>query len=811
MLFSLTSQTEKGIYMYHSSGRRHIVLLFTSLCLACSVFSQTTVPKHKASFNQGWKFIKSDPGTSAANTSYSDASWATVNIPHSPSYDTTNYAGENKAYVGNCWYRKTFTVPSVAKKVFIEFEAATQIADLWLNGTFIGSHCNSGFTSFYFDITNQVSRGQSNVLAIRLNNAKTDSIPPGWASAGPDYFLFGGLNRSVWIHFKDSVYIPVYSQQVWTPNASASSAQVRVRTPVKNDAGTAKSTAVTITLLDAAGATVASKSDTMSIPPATLDTFTQTTQAFTPQLWSPSSPYMYSVRTIVSVNGTVVDSTVEPCGVRFFSWSATNGFSLNGSRLEIKGMCLHQYLGWIESAVPDQRYYYEIKVLKDMGCNSIRCSHYPRAQAFYDACDKLGMLLYVEQPSWGYSMNPTTKCWSRMDSCVKEMILSGRNHPSIYVWGLYNEPNSSSDYSSYIKPINNIAHSLDSTRPTSIANNGSTNIMVIPDLIGMNYSTSVSGTINGINTTSLPWLCCESRNSGTFNTVISRGCALDLDTTENTNTAGTAANEWRELSYTLATSGHLAGGHFWEFKDHNSTWNTDGLEGVVDRLDVPKVMYWYFRQKWTGLAPDYPRPGTATKIDFQSDTNSLPADSVNVFLITATMRDAAGHQISSDSGQVQFTLSDPTKGIIFGGNSAKAYGGKAAAYLRTSKSAGAFTVTATYPSKSSISSATINLTTSAVSPEVYIDQVSAIKSPARISIQPGKLAMNSGAMGFTFRCPASSAGILKIIDIRGRAVFSSAVLNNASVYVKKISLGAGTFYAIWSNAGQHLVVRFSNI
>jgi hypothetical protein len=71
--------------------------------------------------------------------------------------------------------------------------------------------------------------------------------------------------------------------------------------------------------------------------------------------------------------------------------------------------------------------------------------------------------------------------------------------------------------------------------------------------------------------------------------------------------------------------------------------------------------------------------------------------------------------------------------------------------------------------------------------------------------------MNSGAMGFTFRCPASSAGILKIIDIRGRAVFSSAVLNNASVYVKKISLGAGTFYAIWSNAGQHLVVRFSNI
>jgi hypothetical protein len=93
--------------------------------------------KTQGVFNQGWKFIKSDPGgTTAANTSYSDASWATVNIPHSPSYDTTNYAGEHSAYIGTCWYRKTFTVPSVAKKVFIEFEAATQIADLWLNGTF---------------------------------------------------------------------------------------------------------------------------------------------------------------------------------------------------------------------------------------------------------------------------------------------------------------------------------------------------------------------------------------------------------------------------------------------------------------------------------------------------------------------------------------------------------------------------------------------------------------------------------------------------------------------------------------------------
>ena len=95
-----------------------------------------------------------------------------------------------------------------------------------------------------------------------------------------------------------------------------------------------------------------------------------------PGLWSPSSPYMYSLRTLVKVGGVVVDSVVEPCGVRWFSWT-TLGFNLNGSRLELKGMCLHQGMGWIKDAVPEAPYIDEIKVLKNMGCNSVRCSHYP--------------------------------------------------------------------------------------------------------------------------------------------------------------------------------------------------------------------------------------------------------------------------------------------------------------------------------------------------------------------------------------------------------------------------------------------------
>ena len=798
--------------MYHRFVKGNIALLFAFLCLAGSGFSQTTALIRKAAFNQNWKFIKSDPGTAAAGTTYNDASWAVVNIPNSPSYDAPTSTAEAGYYIGTCWYRKSFTVPANAQKVFIEFEGAMQVATVYLNGNQVGVHNNSGYTPFYFDISNQVLRGGNNVIAISLNNVRSSDIPPGWANAGPDYYLYGGLNRSVWLHFKDSVYVPIYNQQVLPmPNASATSSQLRVKTPVMNASKTTQNTTVTFKLLDASNTLVTSQTATQSIPAGVLDTFDmKTSAAFTTSPWTPQTPAMYSVQTVVAVGGATVDSVVEPCGFRVITWSTTNGLLINGTRTEIHGMCLHQGLGWIESAIPDERYWYEVKVIKGMGANSIRCSHYPRAQAFYNACDKLGMLVYPEAPSWGWSLIPTTLCMARVDSCVREMVLAGRNHPCIDAWGMYNEPdgaNPAPDFTPYFTASTAISHALDSTRLTAVAFNGACNGAGVIDVMGLNYATSILGTYNNQDLANKPWFGCESRSN--FGTQNSRGSDIDLDTADDNAFGDNAYNEWGTFSFTTATSGHLAGGHFWEFKDHFSTWNSNAFEGVADHLDIPKTMYHYFAKKWNpSYVTDYARAGTPTKVDFKADTNSLPADSVNVFLLTAALRDGSNHLISATCN-VQFTLSDPTKGIIFGGNSVAALGGLAAAYLRTSKSAGTFTVTAA-ASCNSLPSQTITLTTTAVPPEVYTQLVSVNNSPVK-QFQPNKLTVKSEAAGFLFRCPPSSEGTLKIIDIRGRTVFSSAALKDASVFIKRTSLGAGSFCAIWSSAGQRLVVRISNI
>jgi hypothetical protein len=806
--------------MFTKFGKRHVVPILLSFCIAAPVLSQTTVLIRKASFNQGWKFLKSDPGVTAAGTGYSDASWAVVNIPHSASYDSatsqssTTANGEQNYFVGTCWYRKTFTLPVTPQKVFIEFEGAMQVADLFINGDSVGEHNNSGYTPFVFDISNMVHSG-SNVLALRLNNVRSASIPPGWANSGPDYYLFGGLTRAVWLHFKDSVYIPVYQQQVIPqPNAAATSSQLRVRTPVMNASGSALNAKVTVNLFDASNNLVNTDTATKSIPSGTLDTFDMTSTSFTCNPWSPATPYMYSVSTVVSVGGVTVDSVVEPCGFRVFTWTVANGFSINGTRTEIHGMCLHQNQAWIENAVSDERYYYEVKSIKAMGGNSIRCSHYPRAQAFYNACDKLGMLLYPEATSWGWSLTPTAACWARNDSCVKEMVLSARNHPCIYAWGLYNEPNGVSgtepDFTTYITADNNTAHALDSTRLTAMANNGtSQNAIVVPDAIGWNYSQGSTVTINGKSTGNQPWFGTEARDGNTFGTMDSRGSLIDLDTS-TTSSSGNDMDEWNSFSFSTATSGHLAGGHFWEYKDHGSTWNVTAYEGVVDRFDVPKTMYYYFGHRWnSAMATDYPRPGTATHIDFEVDTSVLPADSVNVFLLTAAMRDSAGRQISSDSGQVKFTLSDATKGIIFGGNLVKAYGGKAAAFLRTSKSAGSFSVIASYPSITTIPPDTINLITTAVSPEVYTVAATSVMGSRSQVVQQLHLGVISGTRGFTFHCP-DEPGLLKIIDINGKTVWSKSVDKNASLTVSRKGFAAGLLYAEWSNGSRHLVKSLPN-
>jgi beta-galactosidase len=403
------------------------VLVF---CCALSVSAG-----QKVRFSDAWKFYRGDV-TGAQAAGYNDALWTTVYLPHTVQ-EELNYRTQ-LIYYGYCWYRKSFTPPSSyqGKKVFLEFEAAMQTAEVWINGTPLTTHLG-GYTPFVYDITSNLVFGSANVIAVRLNNNYSTSFPPG--KDVPDFLYFGGLYRNAHLHVMDSLHITnaIYENIVGGGGifvTTSSSGTVQVRTHVKNEYTSAKSTIVATTILDSNGVQVATNSTSATNISANggTNTFTQSLNVSSPHLWHPNSPYLYRVKSQVLVGATVLDSCFTTIGIRSIAFSHSGGFSINGSRFTFRGCNRHQAYPYIGNAVPNSGQYRDALRMKEYGYNFVRMSHYTQAESFVDACDKLGVLGMACLPGWQYS---TTGAFvTNSVKALQDMIRLYRNHPSVVVY-----------------------------------------------------------------------------------------------------------------------------------------------------------------------------------------------------------------------------------------------------------------------------------------------------------------------------------------------------------------------------------------
>ena len=394
-------------------------------------------------FSDAWKFIQGDNAI-YSGTGYNDASWATVYLPHTVR-EELNYRTAS-IYYGYCWYRKTFTPPASyqGKKIFIEFEAAMQTADVWINGTALTTHLG-GYTPFVYDITNNLAFGSSNVIAVRLNNNASSSFPPG--NTAPDFLYFGGLYRNAHLLVMDSLHITdaIFAKIVGGggifvtyPSVSASSATVQVKTHVLNEHATTQSCVLTTTLFDSTGAQVTNSSSAVNINSGASNTFTQSLTVSNPHLWHPNTPYLYKVKSQVYSGSTLVDTCTTTIGIRSIAFSHAGGLSINGSRFTFRGACRHQAYPYIGNAVPNSGQYRDVLRLKEYGYNFVRMSHYTQAESFVDACDKLGVLGMACLPGWQYSN--TGAFVTNSVAALQDMIRLYRNHPSVIVYeSIWNE------------------------------------------------------------------------------------------------------------------------------------------------------------------------------------------------------------------------------------------------------------------------------------------------------------------------------------------------------------------------------------
>ena len=592
--------------------------------------------------NPGWKFTKGDIAGAEATT-FSDASWSSVGLPHSASIP---FFINDSAYVGWVWYRKHFTVDAqyASRKVFIDFEAAFQHAWIYINGRLVGEH-KGGYTGFTYDITPYVTAGQDNVCAVRLSNLWDATIAP---RAGDSWF-HAGLYRDVSLVITNPLHVVRLGAFVTTPKVSSTHVSVNIKTDVVNQGAASKTCMVTSTVRDSNNAPVTSVSTTGTIASGQTYTFSQDTGFGNPNLWSPSSPYRYNVLTQVYDNGVMVDSFCTFFGVRWYSATAANGFSLNGQHLYLRGFDVHQdRAGWADAAV-NYDFYRDLKMLKDAGTNCIRCSHYPHDMAFYDACDKLGILAFAELHFWGrggFAGGGELSTWyaeayptvataraafdSTLTANFQEFVLEARNHPAIFAWSLGNETDMQmpaavvTNAKTLWTSLYNLSHQLDSSRLVSsgwvdFANNA-TNPRIV-DLLGMNSGNPGSQQSMPVLTTEYG-SCVEDR-PGSYS-----GCGEP------------SAASWR-----CGALRWLAFHHGTHCQGNGGNW---AHMGVIDYNRLPLRSYYWIRNAWlTTAPPTWPTSGTAAKLIITADKTTILNDGTDDCQLIISVQNGSNQLISN--------------------------------------------------------------------------------------------------------------------------------------------------------------------
>lgn len=407
-------------------------------------------------FNTDWHYKKGDV-SGGEKVDFADDEWVYVNLPHT----TTFYTAENKdAYLGISWYRKDFQVDNnlKGKKLMLTFEAAMQKAEVYINGQKVTTH-EGGYIPFVIDITDKVNYGAKNTIAVKIDSRPNSNFAPG--KDKPDFQYFGGIYGNSYITVTDELHITdaVEANEtagggvfITAPKVAKEKATVKVKTHVENEGQESKETTLLTEIVDENGQTVVSKEDTVSIGKGEKKYFNQSLEVTNPRLWSPDTPELYTVRSTVKADGVVKDTVETTYGIRKVEWKR-DGLYINDKKTDTEGANLHAETYMLGNAMPDNAIYEEVKRFKENGFDIVRMSHYPHRQAYYDACDKYGVMVVECASGWQYFSNSE----AFKESTYKELrtdIRHKRNHPSIVTWeSSLNESTYSKDWATEMNRI----------------------------------------------------------------------------------------------------------------------------------------------------------------------------------------------------------------------------------------------------------------------------------------------------------------------------------------------------------------------
>lgn len=381
--------------------------------------------------------------------------WEKVNLPHTWN-GTDGQDGGNDYYRGTCYYVKQLSLADFGDEdeYYLQFDAVNSSAKVYFNGELVAQH-DGGYSAFRAKLGNIQ---ESNLLVVAADNSPNDYVYPQTA----DFTFYGGIYRSVKLigvsksHF-DLDYFGAPGISV-TPKVTGTGADVDAVAYVATD----ENASVRFEILD--------KDEVIASAEVSGD-YHANMHIDAVHLWNGvKDPYLYTLRAVLLVNGEEVDCVSCRFGCRSFKIDPNKGFILNGREYPLRGVSRHQDRPLIGNALLPQHHKEDIDLICEMGANTIRLAHYQHAQEFYDLCDERGLVVWAEIP---YISNHLPNARANTLSQMKELIYQNYNHPSIVVWGLSNEitmgGKSTPDMISNHKELNELAHSIDSTRLTTMA------------------------------------------------------------------------------------------------------------------------------------------------------------------------------------------------------------------------------------------------------------------------------------------------------------------------------------------------------
>ena len=474
--------------------------------------------ERKQNFNKDWYFKLNAQGDfSKKDVDVHD--WSKLNLPHDWSiyfdFDHKSPARNEGGQLngGTAWYRKTFTVDEAAKDkdVRINFDGVYMDSKVYVNGKFVG-HYPSGYNHFSYDITEFLNKdGSENTIAVQVTNKQPSSR---WYSGS-------GIYRDVTLSYRDKVQVAENGNHITTPKLAQQkdgNVETQIQSKIKNTAKNLAKVFVEQQIFTKEGKAVSDliRSVTKNLAGNETADFKQTIFVNKPTLWTTKSynPQLYVLKTKVYNEGQLVDVTEDTFGYRYFNWTAKDGFSLNGERMKFHGVSIHHDNGALGAEENYKATYRKLKLLKDMGVNSIRTTHNPASPQLLDAAASLGLLVQEEafdtwyrgKKTYDYgrffdqdATHPEAKKgekWSDFD--LRTMVERDKNNPSIVMWSLGNEVDEADGGERSLetaKRLKAVIKAIDTERYVTMGENkfsrASTGLFLklaaIMDAVGMNY------------------------------------------------------------------------------------------------------------------------------------------------------------------------------------------------------------------------------------------------------------------------------------------------------------------------------------